>query len=175
MLRQPEFKVRVGCHDDFEAWFALYEAVAAEGRWIGGEAPSDRSARQDSFRSFVDDPDSESFVVEVDGSLVGGLSVRLRGGLADLGMQVDSAWRGQGVGSALMEACIAWAVEHGAHKITLSLWPHNKAALALYRKYGFEEEAHLRRHYRRRSGELWDALAMGLVLDWESPGSPYAT
>jgi len=29
----------------------------------------------------------------------------------------------------------------------------------------------MRRHYRRRSGELWDAVIMGLVLDETSPGS----
>src|SRR5438132_10638636 len=31
--------------------------------------------------------------------------------------------------------------------------------------FGFEEEGLLRRQYRRRNGELWDALVMGLLLD----------
>ena len=48
-----------------------------------------------------------------------------------------------------------------------------RPALALYRKFGFVEEARLRRHYRQRNGQLWDGVGMGLILDWESPGSPH--
>jgi RimJ/RimL family protein N-acetyltransferase len=71
-----------------------------------------------------------------------------------------------------MAAGIAWSRESGAHKVTLTVWPHNRSAIALYRKFGFVEEGLFRRHYRRRNGELWDAVAMGLVLDRESSGSP---
>jgi RimJ/RimL family protein N-acetyltransferase len=112
-------------------------------------------------------------LAEADGRMVGNLGVEIHGGLAELGMMVDSEWRGRGVGSALMEACIAWARQHGAHKLVLEVWPHNATATALYRKYGFEQEGRFRRHYRRRNGELWDAVRMGLVLDHESPGSPH--
>jgi RimJ/RimL family protein N-acetyltransferase len=77
------------------------------------------------------------------------------------------------VGSALLEAAIAWARDVGAHKVGLQRWPHNARAAALYEKFGFEEEGRLVRHYRRKNGELWDAVIMGLVLDEETPGSPY--
>jgi RimJ/RimL family protein N-acetyltransferase len=53
------------------------------------------------------------------------------------------------------------------------VWPHNGAALRLYERTGFVVEGRLRRHWRRRNGELWDALLMGLVLDTSSPGSRY--
>ena len=88
-------------------------------------------------------------------------------------MLVDHPWRGRGVGSTLLESCINWAKEHGAHKLSLEVWPHNIAAIALYRKFGFEHEGLQMRHYRRRSGQLWDAITMGLVLDTTSPGSPF--
>jgi RimJ/RimL family protein N-acetyltransferase len=73
--------------------------------------------------------------------------------------------RGRGVGSALLQAAIAWAREHGLHKLALQVFPHNESALALYRKFGFELEGRRRRHVRRTSGELWDVLDMGLLLD----------
>jgi RimJ/RimL family protein N-acetyltransferase len=165
--------VRRSTTADFDDWFRLYEAVAAEGKWIGGEAPFDRLARKRSYLETLLDDDAASFVAEVDGRLVGSLGVHMRGGIADLGMLVDAGWRGRRVGSALMEACLAWASEHGAHKVVLEVWPHNHAAQALYRKYGFEAEGRLKRHYRRRNGELWDAVRMGLVLDHASPGSPF--
>jgi RimJ/RimL family protein N-acetyltransferase len=121
------------------------------------------------------DQDAETFVADADGRLVGTLGVELRHGIAALGMVVDHGWRGRGVGSALMEACLIWATQHKAHKVTLEVWPHNALALGLYGKYGFEREGYLRRHYRRRNGELWDVIIMGRVLDAAAPGSPYGT
>jgi RimJ/RimL family protein N-acetyltransferase len=50
------------------------------------------------------------------------------------------------------------------HKIALQVWPHNEAALALYRSSGFEQEGYLRQHYRRKNGELWDAVVMGRLV-----------
>jgi RimJ/RimL family protein N-acetyltransferase len=109
------------------------------------------------------------------GELVGSLGIQLRPyDVAELGMLVAAGWRGRGVGSGLLRAAIDWARQSGAHKVALQAWPHNEPALALYRKFGFAEEGRLRRHYRRRNGELWDAVVMGLVLDETSPGPPPA-
>ena len=165
-----EIAIREASADDFDPWVEMYEAVAAEGRWIAGEAPTDREARRQSFEYNLEDPNAVTLLAEVDGSLVGNLGVRVHGGVAELGMMVDSTWRGRGVGSALMEACLAFARERGAHKVSLEVWPHNTAAQGLYTKYGFEREGYFKRHYRRRNGELWDAVRMGLVLDHDSPG-----
>ncbi len=165
--------VRAASPEDFDAWFALFTSVAAEGRWLGAEAPLDRAARREAFERDLAAADAASSLAEVEGQLVGVLGLRLRRGVAGLGMLVAEAWRGRGVGSSLMEAALAWAAGEHAHKVFLEVWPHNAAAVALYRKYGFVEEGRLHRHYRRRNGELWDALQMGLVLDRDSPGSPY--
>src|SRR4029453_3862502 len=72
---------------------------------------------------------------------------------------------GGGVGTALLAEAVARARTVGAHKIALQVWPHNAAAIALYERFGFEREGYLRRHYRRRSGVLWDAIIMGLRLN----------
>jgi RimJ/RimL family protein N-acetyltransferase len=105
-------------------------------------------------------------VAEAGGELVGQLDLRLaRYGVADLGMLVAAGWRRRGVGSALLAEAIDRARKAGAHKLALQVWPHNAAALALYERFGFRREGYLTRHYRRRSGELWDAVIMGLPLD----------
>lgn len=70
----------------------------------------------------------------------------------------------RGVGSALLATAIEWARDRGMHKLSLSVFPHNEAAIALYRKFGFIEEGRRIKHYRRASGELWDAIEMGLML-----------
>ena len=48
--------------------------------------------------------------------------------------------------------------------MTLSVFPHNEAAIALYRKFDFVEEGRRRKHIRRANGELWDVIEMGLLL-----------
>jgi RimJ/RimL family protein N-acetyltransferase len=53
------------------------------------------------------------------------------------------------------------------HKLSLGVFPHNDAAIALYRKHGFEVEGRRRKHIRRANGELWDLIDMGLLLTRE--------
>jgi RimJ/RimL family protein N-acetyltransferase len=157
-------EVRLATVGDLDAIMALRRDVAAEGRWIGAELPLDEEGDRATFTAGAER--GSLFVAEVDGEVVGVLGLDLpRYRVADLGMMVRDGHRGQGVGSALMVAALAWARERGAHKIALQHWPHNEAARALYEKFGFEQEGYLRRHYPRKNGELWDAVVMGLLLD----------
>jgi RimJ/RimL family protein N-acetyltransferase len=154
---------------DLDALVELYASVAAEGRWIAAEVPVDRDLRRRRMGELLDRADAAMFVAVAGGEQVGQLGLELaRYGVADLGMLVAEGWRGRGVGSSLVAAAIAWAREAGAHKIALQVWPHNQAAIALYEKFGFQREGLLHRHYRRRNGELWDAVIMGLLLDDEA-------
>jgi RimJ/RimL family protein N-acetyltransferase len=159
---------------DFDAWFELFEEVAAEGTGIAAELPVDRERLRASFHGTLENEHAARFVALIDGEVVGELGVFDHYGVPDLGMMVRDGHRGQGVGTALLQACIDWARAAGAYKVTLAVFPHNVAGLALYCKHGFVEEGRLVRHYRRRSGELWDAIPMGLVLDHTSPGSSLA-
>lgn len=160
------FTVRPAGPGDAEGMFALYAAVAAEGRWVVGEPPIDETARIASYRQLIGVGWNGVFVAEADGRIVGDLgAVRQGSGPAVIGMEVAADWRGRGVGSALMEACLDWARRSDVHKLSLEVFPWNEAAIALYRKFGFEQEGFLRGQYRRRDGELWNAIVMGLRLD----------
>jgi RimJ/RimL family protein N-acetyltransferase len=157
--------VRRAREADLDAMVELFAAVAEEGRWIAAEPPVDREQRRQRFAEDLGDDHTVTLVADAGGELVGQLGLRLAGyGVADLGMLVAAGWRRRGVGSALLRAGIDWARQAGAHKIALQVWPHNQAAVALYERFGFQHEGRLRRHYRRRSGELWDAIVMGLPL-----------
>jgi RimJ/RimL family protein N-acetyltransferase len=168
------FTVRCSTPDDVDDYIALRIAVAAEGRGIGAELPlNEERDRQVFLASIVADTEQSLVAVDADGVVIGSLGIQLFGyGVAGLGMMVADGWRGRGVGSALLQAGIDWARSAGAHKVELQHWPTNTAAAALYEKFGFMEEGRLRRHYRRRSGELWDAVVRGLVLDEDTPGGP---
>jgi RimJ/RimL family protein N-acetyltransferase len=161
-----EFVVRLAGSADIDAVLDLYVAVASEGRYIAAELPIDRQALRPRWAESIGDPDGALFVAEIDGEIIGSASIQGRA-VARLGMQVAEAHRGRRVGSSLVEACIGWAKEAGAHKMVLEVWPHNTAAIALYEKFGFEREGYLRKHWRRQSGELWDSVVMGLLLEGE--------
>jgi RimJ/RimL family protein N-acetyltransferase len=168
------FTIRLSTPADVDDYLALREAVAGEGRGIGAELPLDVERDRRVFLDSISSETQQSLVAaDVGGALIGSLGIQLHGyGVAELGMMVASAWRGQGVGKALLEASLEWARDVGAHKVALQHWPTNESAAALYEKFGFVEEGRLRRHYRRRNGELWDAVVRGLVLDEDTPGGP---
>jgi ribosomal protein S18 acetylase RimI-like enzyme len=139
---------------------ALFAAVAEERDGIATEPPVDVEARAASWSL------EETLVAVAGGQVVGFLHLwRPPHGFADLGMAVAKEWRGRGVGSALLAAAVEWAREHGLHKLCLSVFPHNAAAIALYRRHGFVEEGRRVKQFRRQSGELWDSIEMGLLLD----------
>jgi RimJ/RimL family protein N-acetyltransferase len=156
-----EFAVRPGRPDDGRAMAELFAAVAQERDGIATEPPVDVEQRSVQFAA----SSAASIVAVADGRIIGTLHVEVsRFGFGDLGMLVDRRWRGRGVGSALLRAAIDWARGQGLHKLCLEVFPHNAAAIAMYRKAGFAEEGRRVRQYRRASGELWDSIVMGLEL-----------
>jgi RimJ/RimL family protein N-acetyltransferase len=137
----------------------LFAAVAEERDGIATEPPVDLEVRAASWTL------EGSLVAVAGGELVGSIHVEpSRLGFGEIGMLVAREWRGRGVGSSLLAASIEWAREQGLHKLSLGVFPHNAAAIALYRKFGFVDEGRRLKHIRRTSGELWDVVEMGLLL-----------
>ena len=157
----PQFTVRPASVADARPMAELFAAVAEERSGIASEPPVDVEQRTAQFTASI----AESIVAVADGQVVGMIHTDVRRyGVGELGMLVDCEWRGRGVGSALIQATIAWARDQGLHKLSLEVFAHNAAGIALYRKSGFAEEGHRVKHYRRANGELWDSLIMGLPL-----------
>ena len=152
-------QIRPACEDDRLPLAVVFAAVAEERDGIATEPPVDIEARAASWRL------EGTLVAVADAEIVGSVHVdRSRHGFGEIGMAVAREWRGRGVGSALLAAAIESARADGLHKLSLSVFAHNTAAIALYRKFGFIEEGRRVKQYRRASGELWDAIDMGLLL-----------
>jgi ribosomal protein S18 acetylase RimI-like enzyme len=159
LVPDAALEIRPAREDDRRPLALLFAAVAEERDGIASEPPVDVEARAASWTL------DGSLVATVDMEIVGNIHVEpTRHGFGEIGMLVAREWRGRGVGSALLAAAIEWAREQGLHKLSLGVFAHNDAAIALYRKHGFVEEGRRVKHYRRASGELWDALDMGLLL-----------
>ena len=84
------YSLRLAEPGDFDAYMDAFDAVAAEGRWMGAEAPIDRDARRAGFDRAVAGDDSVLFLAlaDADGSIVGSIYASLSGGVVDLGMFV---------------------------------------------------------------------------------------
>jgi RimJ/RimL family protein N-acetyltransferase len=92
--------------------------------------------------------------------LQGQIPERLRHG-AWLGITVARDFWGTGVARELMGAGLRWAEGHATlRNLYLLTHPENARALALYKKFGFEEEGRLKRFFMA-DGRFHDALCMG--------------
>lgn len=158
-VTSEHFEIRPANEADRLPMARLFAAVAEERNGIAAEPPVDierRAARWELDRTFVAVGSRE---------VVGLIFVIESGfGFGEIAMLVAADWRARGVGTALVETAIEWARAQGLHKLTLSVFPHNEAAIGLYRKLGFTEEGRHPKHIRRTNGELWDLIDMGLPL-----------
>jgi putative acetyltransferase len=109
---------------------------------------------------------AELFIVaERGGEVVGNAGVHppqhiRRRHTAGIGMAVAKQAQGQGVGTALMAAIVDWADNWALLlRLELTVYTDNAAAIALYRKFGFEHEG-THRAFAIRDGAFVDALAM---------------
>jgi RimJ/RimL family protein N-acetyltransferase len=161
--------VRPAIPRDAGAFVEVYRAVAAERRWIQTEVVplGERAYRRRFRRSWT--TEEATLVALADGALIGSLSISREDRpatrhVATLGMFVAGSWRRRGVGTALMAEALRWARLHGIEKIELSVYPHNEAAIALYRKFGFDVEGRLVRHAKKSYG-YEDEILMAVWLD----------
>ena len=77
-----------------------------------------------------------------------------------LGMGVAAAWRGLGIGRALIGECLRLATNLGIDKVELDVYADNLPAIRLYETVGFVREG-LRRRARCIDGRWQDIVLMG--------------
>ena len=166
-------EIRAARPADAASFTEAYGSVAAEKRFIQSERVT-RSARVYRRRFRASWSDRAAHVVALDGHrVVANLSIHRNDHpatwhVATLGMFVVASHRGRGIGGALMAEALRWAREHRLERVELTVYPHNEAALALYRRHGFVEEGRLVRHAKKSYG-YEDEILMALWLGPEPP------
>ena len=161
MDRRSTIAIRPARGEDIDGVLALFEAVAAEGRWIGTEPGFDKDRYRRSWEERIASG-SDALIVAADADdIVGAIDLREgERGLWSFGMLVAPERRRQGVGTALLDAAIVWARKRGVRALTLGVFPHNEAAIRLYENNEFVRTEVVERSPRRQNGEIWDIVIM---------------
>ena len=101
----------------------------------------------DEFGRIITNPDTPVFVAEADGTLAGYVFCQLQIRenhplMRDMrtlyidDLCVDEACRGRHIGTALMDAAVAFAREQRCHNVDLNVWEFNEGARAFYERCG---------------------------------------
>jgi len=162
--------VRPARTGDAAALVELAEAVGSESEgWLISESRWRSVGDERRYLKAVrNHPDAAVFVAERDGKIVGRLSISrdphpASRHVADLGLMVAVSARRQGVGTALLDQAVAWALPTGVRKLELHVFPHNEPAIRLYERFGFVREGYRRQHYRRGNSYV-DAILMAYEI-----------
>jgi GNAT superfamily N-acetyltransferase len=95
-------------------------------------------------------PDTPAVVATCGGAIVGVSTLApgapeqhaLPGAVELVRMYVDAAWRGRGVGAALLQRTLVQARRQGYSTIWLCVWQRNQGARAFYQAHGFGAFGH---------------------------------
>ncbi len=118
------------------------DLVDAFARLIPQLSSSASPPTSDHLKAIVAAPDSVLFVAEIEGRVVGSLTLAwyhmptgTKAWIEDV--VVDESARGRGVGDALNRAAIDEALRRGARHVNLTSRPTREAANRLYQRLGF--------------------------------------
>lgn len=111
--------------------------------WIGKDYLIEDRDREilESPREHIIEPGGQIFFALIDGRAVGtaALEAHSAAGFELVKMAVSPRFRGLRIGERLLRECIRYAAGHGKSEITLDSNTKQAAAIALYRKFGFQE------------------------------------
>jgi putative acetyltransferase len=161
--------IRPATGRDARAFHAFWRGIVAEERFVRTE--SVREPVRAFRRRFRRRSPSELHLVAYRGErLVGHVTIErdrhpVTRHVSSLAIAVAAEERGRGIGRRLMEAALGWAKDVGIEKVVLSVYPHNEAAIALYRSFGFVEEGRLARHSRKAYGYEDEILMAAWIGD----------
>lgn len=95
------------------------------------------------------------------GRLAGFALSRIAGEEAEiLSICVRRSERGKGVGAALLGRHLSGVGQRGARQLFLEVEEGNASAIALYRRFGFQDVGRRKSYYHRPGGAALDALVM---------------
>ena len=146
--------LRPALPDDAAAIIAAVRSSAQERSYVLMEIYGKDAAAQRAYIERLDREHNLFLVATVDGQIVGILALldtllcSTPEPALSVGIHLDRAWRGHGIGSALLRYAMRWAKEHGYRRLEADIFTTNERSLHLFEKAGFREDACRRRSVR---------------------------
>lgn len=167
-MKNFEFTIRAATGEDAEKIYDLLNDVGSENTYFMLE-PDERTVEQ--IKGLVHQQTLNRtllLVAENNGAIVGVLGF-IGGGfrrishVIEIGLAIEKDFRKSGIGSTLFREAITWARKKGFHRLELGVLSTNQQAIALYKKFGFQEEGVRKNRYRIE--ETWvDEILMSKLL-----------
>ncbi len=100
----------------------------------------------DKFKKFLKDPRLKIYVADIDGKVIGYLTINFNKALLDIGttaiideLVVHKNYRGRGIGNRLVDNAVRKARELGCSEIGVGTECENEKAREFYKRCGFDE------------------------------------
>lgn len=157
--------IRSAQPEDVTSLLAHARSVAAESPFFVTE-PDEFDFTEKWVQDHLDGPGKLVLIAEIPDEVIGCLSFengsrRRIAHRGSLGISVCEKWRGQGIGSALLQALIDWAEANPLiERIGLVVLFNNEGAIRLYRRFGFVEEGRRPRAVKLGPEQYADELLM---------------
>lgn len=142
------------------------------GGWFNGyrEHGTTLAAQREWFQGYNQDDKRDFYTIMADDrpiGVVGLTDIDLENQQAELFIMIGEAdYRGKGIGQQAVKHIVRYAFETlGLHRVGLHVSANNVAAIACYRKAGFQEEGRLRDD-RLVDGTYEDTLVMSVISSW---------
>lgn len=141
----------------------------AVGGWFNGyrEHGTTLEAQREWFNGYLQDDKRDFYTIVADGrpiGVVGLTDIDRENQQAELFIMIGEAdFRGKGIGQQAVKHIVHYAFTTlGLHRVGLHVSANNVAAIACYRKAGFQEEGRLRND-RLVDGTFEDTLVMSVI------------
>ena len=161
-----EVTIRFLTANDKEALFQMFSSMSSEAlKW--SMAPYTLEVIQrwiNNIKNLI------PLVAEYNNRIVGYASIYKfqhprRKGIGDLAIYLHQDFHNVGLGTAMMKKLLQLAKERKMHKLELYVVEDNKAAVTLYKKFGFKIEGISKDSFFGSDGKYHNMLHMGLLLE----------
>ena len=165
--------VRKPVLEDAKAIIDIISAADFETRFLArnpGEFCITEEQEKVFINNILNDNDSDWFVAEYEGKVIGQCSVGLVSKYqryrhrAEVTFVILKDYWGLGIGRKLMQQCIDWCKDNGVTQIELNVVADNKRAMSMYEGFGFKITGTIPNAMRYPDGTFADEKLMVLEL-----------
>ncbi|MFB6223679.1 MAG: N-acetyltransferase family protein [Haloarcula sp.] len=163
------YTIRPARNDDFEGLVQTIRDVSSDGTYVVAESVAEQLLYEDAVTRHNTVESRVFFVATVDDDVVGWCHLdlpqldKLRE-TAQLTVGVRSEYRGQGIGSQLMERGMDWARANGYRKLYNSIPVITESAMVFLEDHGWHTEGIRKNHYTI-DGEQVDEVMMAYTFE----------